>query len=71
MTRITQQQTESYLWGAAVLLRGTVDGGLQALIFPQLFYKRKCDVFDEAVLVGLRESGENEDIALGPEFLRK
>lgn len=27
MTRITQQQLESYLWGAAVLLRGTIDAG--------------------------------------------
>ena len=25
--RITQQQLESYLWGAAVLLRGTIDAG--------------------------------------------
>lgn len=25
MTRITQQTLESYLWGAAVLLRGTID----------------------------------------------
>jgi hypothetical protein len=28
MTRITQQQLESCLWGAAVLLRGTIDEGL-------------------------------------------
>ncbi len=27
MTRITQQSLESYLWGAAVLLRGTIDAG--------------------------------------------
>ena len=26
-SRITQQQLESYLWGAAVLLRGTIDAG--------------------------------------------
>ena len=25
--RITQQQLESYLWDAAVLLRGTIDAG--------------------------------------------
>ena len=24
--RITQQELESYLWGAAVLLRGLIDG---------------------------------------------
>jgi len=26
-TRITQQQLESYLWGAATLLRGYIDAG--------------------------------------------
>ena len=47
-TRITQQQLESYLWGAAVLLRGTIDAGdYKQFIFPLLFYKRLCDVFDE------------------------
>jgi type I restriction-modification system DNA methylase subunit len=49
-TRITQQQLESYLWGAAVLLRGTIDAGdYKQFIFPLLFYKRLCDVFDEEV----------------------
>jgi type I restriction enzyme M protein len=48
MTRITQQQLESYLWGAAVLLRGTIDAGdYKQFIFPLLFFKRLCDVFDE------------------------
>ena len=46
--RITQLQLESYLWGAAVLLRGTIDAGdYKQFIFPLLFYKRLCDVFDE------------------------
>ena len=27
MSRISQQQLESYLWGAATLLRGTIDAG--------------------------------------------
>ena len=26
-SRITQQELESYLWGAAVLLRGLIDAG--------------------------------------------
>ncbi|HQO79229.1 MAG TPA: type I restriction-modification system subunit M N-terminal domain-containing protein, partial [Thermodesulfobacteriota bacterium] len=39
--RITQSQLESYLWGAAVLLRGTIDAGdYKQFIFPLLFYKR-------------------------------
>ena len=48
MLHITQQQLESYLWGAATLLRGTIDAGdYKQFIFPLLFYKRLCDVFDE------------------------
>ncbi|MCC5849704.1 MAG: SAM-dependent DNA methyltransferase [Verrucomicrobia bacterium] len=68
MTRITQQQLESYLWGAAVLLRGTIDAGdYKQFIFPLLFYKRLCDVFDEETITALRESGGDEDFALFPE----
>ncbi len=68
MTRITQQQLESYLWGAAVLLRGTIDAGdYKQFIFPLLFYKRLCDVFDEETVSALRESGGDQDFALFPE----
>ena len=56
--RISQQQLESYLWGAATLLRGTIDAGdYKQFIFPLLFYKRVCDVFDEETQVALTESG--------------
>ena len=68
MTRITQQNLESYLWGAAVLLRGTIDAGdYKQFIFPLLFYKRLCDVFDEETVTALRESGGDQDFALFPE----
>jgi len=68
MTRITQQQLESYLWGAAVLLRGTIDAGdYKQFIFPLLFYKRLCDVFDEETVTALRESGGDEAFAQFPE----
>jgi len=68
MTRITQQQLESYLWGAAVLLRGTIDAGdYKQFIFPLLFYKRLCDVYDEETVTALRDSGGDEDFALFPE----
>jgi len=64
VTRITQQQLESYLWGAAVLLRGTIDAGdYKQFIFPLLFYKRLCDVFDEETVTALRESGGDEAFA--------
>src|SRR6187399_1925624 len=62
--RITQQQLESYLWGAAVLLRGTIDAGdYKQFIFPLLFYKRLCDVFDEETQTALRESGGDVEFA--------
>jgi type I restriction enzyme M protein len=68
MIRITQQQLESYLWGAAVLLRGTIDAGdYKQFIFPLLFYKRLCDVFDEETVTALRESNGDEDFARFPE----
>ena len=67
-TRITQQQLESYLWGAAVLLRGTIDAGdYKQFIFPLLFYKRLCDVFDEETQAALAESGGDADYAAYPE----
>ena len=68
MTRITQQTLESYLWGAAVLLRGTIDAGdYKQFIFPLLFFKRLCDVFDEETVTALRDSGGDQDFALFPE----
>lgn len=68
MIRITQQQLESYLWGAAVLLRGTIDAGdYKQFIFPLLFYKRLCDVFDEETQTALRDSQGDMMFALFPE----
>jgi type I restriction enzyme M protein len=64
MNRITQSQLESYLWGAAVLLRGYIDAGdYKQFIFPLLFYKRLCDVFDEEVAAALAESGGDQAYA--------
>jgi type I restriction enzyme M protein len=64
MTRISQQQLESYLWGAATLLRGTIDAGdYKQFIFPLLFYKRVCDVFDEETETALKESGGDKSFA--------
>jgi len=66
--RITQQQLESYLWGAATLLRGTIDAGdYKQFIFPLLFYKRLCDVFDEETQTALKESGGDKAFAEYPE----
>lgn len=63
-SRITQSQLESYLWGAAVLLRGYIDAGdYKQFIFPLLFYKRLCDVFDEEVAQALKDSGGDQAYA--------
>ena len=62
--RITQQQLESYLWGAATLLRGTIDAGdYKQFIFPLVFYKRLCDVFEEETQTALKESAGDAEFA--------
>ncbi len=61
---MTQQQLESYLWGAANLLRGYIDAGdYKQFIFPLIFYKRICDVYDEEYLKALEESEDDMDYA--------
>ena len=56
-TRITQQELESYLWGAAVLLRGLIDAGdYKQFIFPLLFFKRVSDVWEEEYQAALVDS---------------
>ncbi|MYA26679.1 MAG: SAM-dependent DNA methyltransferase [Acidimicrobiales bacterium] len=67
-TRISQSQLESYLWGAATLLRGTIDAGeYKSFIFPLLFLKRLSDVFDEEYEAALEESHGDRDYAALPE----
>ena len=54
---MTQQELEKYLWGAATALRGTIDAGdYKQYIFPLLFFKRICDVYDEEFERALAES---------------
>lgn len=66
--RIRQSELESYLWGAATLLRGTIDAGeYKAFIFPLLFLKRLSDVFDEECAVALDVSGGDAAYAVLPE----
>lgn len=46
---ISLDELEKYLWGAAVLLRGQIDAtSYKEYIFPLVFFKRICDVYDEA-----------------------
>ena len=54
---MTQQELEKYLWGAATTLRGTIDAGdYKQYIFPLLFFKRICDVYDEEFESAMAES---------------
>jgi type I restriction enzyme M protein len=69
--QITQTQLESYLWGAATLLRGLIDAGdYKQFIFPLLFFKRLCDVYDEESAQIHEEFGEDVDEAFFPEAHR-
>lgn len=70
MPRISQPELESYLWGAATLLRGTIDAGdYKQYIFPLLFLKRLSDVFDEEVAKAKEQFGaEFEDFAENHRF---
>lgn len=65
---LSQSELESYLWGAATLLRGYIDAGdYKQFIFPLLFYKRLCDVYDEELAEALEESGGDREYAELPE----
>lgn len=66
--RLSQGVLESYLWGAATLLRGTIDAGeYKGFIFPLLFLKRISDVYDEEFAEALGDSEGDEDYARLPE----
>ncbi|TDO05432.1 class I SAM-dependent DNA methyltransferase [Sunxiuqinia elliptica] len=61
---MTQQELEKYLWGAATALRGTIDAGdYKQYIFPLLFFKRICDVYDEEFQKALEESDGDMEYA--------
>ncbi|WP_031167871.1 type I restriction-modification system subunit M [Streptosporangium roseum] len=65
--RLTKTQLESYLWGAATLLRGLIDAGdYKQFIFPLLFFKRISDVHDEEREAALTFYGDDE-ISNAPE----
>ena len=58
---MTQQELESYLWGAANLLRGVIDpGDYKSIIFPLMFFKRLSDVYDEEYEDALQTYGDEE-----------
>lgn len=59
MTKLSQRELESYLWGAATLLRGLVDASdYKQYIFPLMFFKRLSDVWDEDFQKAFEETGD-------------
>ena len=61
---MTQKELEKYLWGAATQLRGTIDAGdYKQYIFPLLFFKRICDVYDEEYEEALKDSDGDVEYA--------
>lgn len=66
-TKLTLQQLESHLWGAADILRGKIDSSdYKHYIFGLLFYKRLCDVWEEEYEERLKEYG-NAELAADPD----
>jgi len=58
--RITIEELQTYLWNSAVLLRTNIDAGAyKQYIFPLLFFKRICDVYDEETEKAIEEYGED------------
>ena len=58
--RITLDELETYLWDSAVLLRSNIDAGAyKQYIFPLLFFKRICDVYDEETQNALNKYGKD------------
>ena len=58
--RIKLEVLEDYLWGSAVLLRTNIDAGAyKQYIFPLLFFKRICDVYDEETQLAFEKYGDD------------
>ena len=65
---LTQAELERYLWGAAARLRGQIDASdYKQFIFPLLFFKRLCDVYDEEYEAAMQRFDGDEEYASLPE----
>ena len=65
---ITLQELERHLWEAAHIITGPIDASdYKTYIFPVLFFKRVCDVYDEEYAEALKFSDGDQDYAALPE----
>ncbi len=65
---LTLSALSNHLWESANILRGPVDAAdFKTYIFPLLFFKRICDVFDEETAEALDLSGGDRQFAFFPE----
>ena len=70
MSETSLSHLEAHLWASANILRGPVNAAdFKTYIFPLLFFKRICDVWDEEYQEIVDESGDAE-LALFPESHR-
>jgi type I restriction enzyme M protein len=70
MTLIKLKDLEAHLWHAAHIITGPIDAAdYKTYIFPILFYKRICDVYDEELLDAMKQVDDAE-LARGGMFHR-
>ena len=70
MTLLDLKDLETHLWEAAHIITGPIDASdYKTYIFPILFFKRICDVYDEELEDAIKEIGD-EELARGPMFHR-
>ncbi len=70
MTLITLKDLEAHLWHAAHIITGPIDtSDYKTYIFPILFFKRICDVYDEEFTEALAQIG-NAELTKGDMFHR-
>ena len=66
---VSQQELESWLWGAADILRGPVDpGNFRDFIFPMLFLKRLSDTWDDEHAEAVADWGDDLDAEIEADF---
>lgn len=70
MTLINLKDLEAHLWHAAHIITGPIDASdYKTYIFPILFFKRICDVYDEEFADAMESIGDAE-LAKGKMFHR-